>query len=64
MRIRVAHRVVSAGLLALLLAGCAAGNEGAAKGAIIGAAGGGLIGAATSGSHGGATSASAPSSAG
>jgi hypothetical protein len=49
-RIRVAHRVVSAGLLALLLAGCA-GHEGAAKGALIGATGGGIIGAATSGSN-------------
>ena len=49
MRIRVAHRVVAVGLLALLLAGCTAGNQGAAKGAIAGAAGGALIGAAAGG---------------
>lgn len=48
MQVRVAHRVVSAGLLTLLLAGCA-GHEGAAKGAIIGAAGGGLAGVAAGG---------------
>ena len=51
MRRGIAHRVVAAGLLALLLVGCAAGNEGAAKGAIIGATGGAIVGAATSGSH-------------
>jgi hypothetical protein len=56
-RIRIAHRVVAAGLLALLLAGCATQGgqnppgEGALKGGIIGAASGGLIGAAASGGH-------------
>ncbi|HEY7141591.1 MAG TPA: hypothetical protein VIE44_15920 [Methylomirabilota bacterium] len=52
MRRGIAHRAVAAGLLALVLAGCA-GHEGAAGGAIVGAAGGGMIGAATSGSHAG-----------
>ncbi|HEX2500042.1 MAG TPA: glycine zipper 2TM domain-containing protein [Methylomirabilota bacterium] len=52
MRIRVAHRAVVVGLLALLLAGCAADKQGAAKGAIVGAAGGGLLGAAAGGSDG------------
>ena len=57
MRIRVAHRVVAAGLLVLLLAGCAtqpgqpAPGEGALKGGIVGAASGGFIGAAASGGH-------------
>ena len=51
MRIRVAHRVVSAGLLALLLTGCTASNQGAAKGALVGATAGGIIGAASSGSN-------------
>jgi hypothetical protein len=59
-RIRVAHRVVAAGLLALLLAGCAAQSgqsavgEAPLKGGIIGAAGGAMIGAMASGgtSHG------------
>jgi hypothetical protein len=56
-RIRVAHRVVAAGLLVLLLAGCAtqpgqpAPGEGALKGGIVGAASGGFIGAAASGGH-------------
>ena len=49
MQVRVAHRVVSAGLLTLLLAGCAAENQGAVKGAIVGAAGGGLAGVAAGG---------------
>jgi len=49
--------VVAAGLLVLLLAGCAAQGgqsapgEGALKGGIIGAASGGFIGAAASGGH-------------
>jgi hypothetical protein len=59
-RIRVAHRVVAAGLLALLLAGCATQSgqspvgEAPLKGGIIGAAGGAMIGAMASGgtSHG------------
>jgi hypothetical protein len=56
-RIRIAHRVVAAGLLALPLVGCATQSgqsppgEGALKGGIIGATGGGLIGAAASGGH-------------
>ena len=58
MQIRIAHRGVAAGLLILLLAGCAttqpgqpAPGEGALKGGIIGAASGGFIGAAASGGH-------------
>jgi hypothetical protein len=45
----VAHRAVAVGLLLLLLAGCAAQDQGALKGGIIGAAGGGLLGAAAGG---------------
>ena len=57
MRIRIAHRVVAAGLLSLVLVGCATQSgqsppgEGALKGGIVGATGGGLIGAAASGGH-------------
>ena len=49
MRTLVARRSVAMGLLALLLAGCTAANQGAAKGGIIGATGGALIGAAAGG---------------
>jgi hypothetical protein len=46
-RIRLAHRAVTTGLLALMVAGCATtGDQSVAKGTIAGAAGGALIGAA------------------
>jgi hypothetical protein len=46
----LAHRMGAAGVLALLLAGCAE-HEGATKGALFGAAGGAVVGAVTSGPH-------------
>jgi osmotically inducible lipoprotein OsmB len=57
-RIRAAHRGVAAGLLALLLVGCAAQSvtgstgEGALKGGIVGAASGAFIGGASAHSGG------------
>jgi hypothetical protein len=45
----VAYRAVTVGVVALLVLGCTAGNQGALKGGITGAAGGALLGAAAGG---------------
>lgn len=53
MRNQITQQAVAVGLLALLLAGCTAANDGALKGGVAGAAAGGLIGAGISHSGGG-----------